>query len=224
MILYTESIGPEGDILLLTASTRDHQSAFMKPILDNIANPKVGDKDLVDPEKFDCRISYPKSLYLRQSREVNAKISIPNKNKLYEIGIIAYPKKENYTVQLANDPLFLEKLFRNKCKSILQQAAKQYENKNKNKNNDNVQGYVPWDQEHSLTSPDGKWRPLDHVLHDTAVGHFLSIYFVDKHTGSTTDVYQMLEEYGIQDMYFSKHSETGEYSYDAVHEFGYPQS
>jgi len=218
VILFTESLGPCGEIIVLTATKRDKSSVFLKPILDSIANPRSASANaLVDPDKFDCRLFDPKSLYLRKSRQDNTMIPIAHKSNLYHIGIVAYAQKDNYQRELSTDQFYLEKMFRNECEKILKEHDTKHSKRNK------PAQYVSWKPSHSLSKPWGHPRPLDHVLLDSAVGNVLGIYFVDKEDSNEKDVFGTLKQYEMEDSFFSRHPETNKYSDLAVNTYGYPK-
>ena len=216
VILFTESAGPDGNILILTATKRDKSSVFLKPILDAIEKPNSDSgRTLVDPNTFDCRLANPKSLWLRKSREDNEAIPIVNKPNLFQIGIVAYTNKDNHDAELSVDPNHLEKLFKTNCEKILKEHNMKQSNRRK------PTEFLAWKPSHSLSKPGS--RPLDHVLVDKAVGHVLGICFVDEDTGNTNDVYNMLKECAMDNSFFSRHPKTNRYCDIAISEFGYPK-
>ena len=206
-IFQTESLGPGGEIIVLTAFKRDNNDVFLKPILNNIANP-TSDSGRALVDIFDCRLSDPRHLYLRKSREENVKIPLRNKQGLFRIGIIAFTNKDNFKNKLKKDPFHLEKQFSSECEKILKAHNLKSE-------------FEPWKNSNSHTV-DG-FRPLDHVLWDETVAHVLGVYFVDKDKENSTDVCNMLQEAGWENMFFSRHPVSNKYCDIAVTRFGFPE-
>ena len=210
VILSTESLGPDGEFIVLTGSKQNKTNVFLKPILDTIERPHTNGHGNKLVDVFDCRLSNARALYLRKSHEENEKIPLKNKPGLFEIGIVASTKKDNFEHELDLDPLYLEKLFKNECEKIL----KSYETNQGGRKKAVEYEFV------SLTKTG--WRPLDHVLLDETVGHVLCVYFLDQGERSN-GIYEKLKEFDIHDLFFSKHSKTNKYCAIAVKDFGYPE-
>ena len=209
---FTESLGPNGDFLLFTGNIHRKRDPFLWPICEAIKDPsQKGGEVLVDAAKLDCRLANPKFLSLRKSPQENEKIPFKSPKGLFQMAVVAYPNKNNYTKELKKDPFHLEKMFFDECQKILAR----YDGKTNQLNQ--------WTKANTFTVQ-GKYRPLDHVLMDETVGHILSVYFVDNETGNTREIYETLEEYETQDMFFSKNPKTDAYSDIAVAEYGYPRS
>ena len=83
-----------------------------------------------------------------------------------------------------------------------------------------AQLHTPWDPDFNCTTKT-PFQPLDAIITDESVGHVLQTYVVHKGQ-SQKDVYDMLNEGGHADGFYSRSATTGKYSQSAVNHFGYP--
>ena len=127
-MLFTESLGPNGEFLVLTGSRNGKGDPWLHPISLAIKDPRNNFGDmLVDPNIFDCRLHDPKHLYVKKSPDRNEKIPFRKKTLLFHMGVVACPNKDNFTKELKKDPFHLEKLFKSQCDIILEEYDKKKE-------------------------------------------------------------------------------------------------
>ena len=211
--LTTESVGPNGDFIVLTGYRCDNFDIYMTPILESIRKPNEGSK-LVDPNILDCRLYDPTSLYLRSTPELNQKIPLKNKPHLSRVGILAYPSKDNFQDQINENEFYLEEMFKEEVSNILKQHHSKQQKGSKFPSSISIK----W----KSLSTKNKYRSLDQILTDESVAQVIYAYFVTNANDSHT-IYQKLQDCDVQDSFYSKHAHTRKYCKIAVDDFGFPE-
>ena len=224
--LFTESLGTSGEFIALIGMKKNGNGAYLQPLVKPVP-PSLTDEDTVD-----IRIS--EYLFLRQSRDDNEKVPTDSRGTYFRIGILACPDKEKHIdIQKGlghQDFLVFEKMVRDSCASELQTFnAKNYKQR-KIQFEQTRRGNVPvrtvydsWNPDHhSKTSKELKFRALDHVFVDEAIGFIMEYYACN-----SPDRKEWYTELCDAKSYFSplaffSRGKDNKFSTYAINEFGYP--
>ena len=224
--LFTESLGTTGEFIALIGIKKNGNGAYFQPLVKPVP-PSLTDEDTVD-----IRIS--EYLFLRQSRDDNEKVPTDSRGTYFRIGIVACPDKEkHFDIRkglVHQDFLVFEKMVRDNCALELQTFnAKNYKTR-KIQFEQTRRGNIPvrtvydsWNPDHhSKTSKELKFRALDHVFVDEAIGFIMEYYACN--SPDRKEWYTELCSAGsfFSPLTFFSRGKDNKFSDYAVTEFGYP--
>ena len=224
--LFTESLGTIGEFIALIGIKKNGNGAFFQPLVKPVP-PSLTNEDTVD-----IRIS--EYLFLRQSRDDNKRVPTDSRGQYFRIGIVACPDKEkHFDVQkglVRQDYLVVEKMVRDSCAKELQTYNEKNYKTRKIQFEQTRRGNIPtrtvydsWNpNHHSKTSKELKFRPLDHVFIDEAIGYIMEYYACN--SPDRKEWYKELcsAQSCFSPLTFFSRGKDNKFSDYAVTEFGYP--